>query len=98
MIGRRRPEKIEIFIGNAYFGGSKMSTFRGVFSKFGNTILLRLQILIELDEFYQNLQRNMLYQLWNQGVYRFARCAFLQSEFARSACGHTGGAYFRNVK
>ena len=33
MIGRRRPEKIEIFIGNAYFGGSKMSTFRGGFLK-----------------------------------------------------------------
>ena len=31
MIGRRRPEKIEIFIVNAYFGESKISTFRGDF-------------------------------------------------------------------
>ena len=70
MIGRRRPEKIAIFFGNAYFGGSKMSTFRGVFSKFLNTILLKLQILIELDEFYQNPLRNMLYQLWYHGGVR----------------------------
>ena len=70
MIGRRRPEKIEIFIGNAYFGGPKMSIFRGVFSKNPRPNLLRLQILIELDEFYQKMPKNMVYKLWNtEGVW-----------------------------
>ena len=85
MIGRRRPEKIEIFIGNAYFGGPKMSTFRGVFSKNPRPNLLRLQILIELDEFYQKMPNvyglinyQMVLSIWSincgiLGVYGFAR-------------------------
>ena len=83
MIGRRKPDKIEIFIGDAYFGGAKMSTFRGVFSKNPRPNLLRLQILIELDEFYQKMPKNMVYQLWNTGGVRICTgCAELSDNYS----------------
>ena len=66
-LGAAGPKKLRFSLVMRISEGPKCQPLGGVFSKFWNTILLRLQILIELDEFYQNLQRNMLYQLWHRG-------------------------------
>ena len=66
-LGAAGPKKLRFSLVMHISEGPKCQPLGGVFSKFLNTILLRLQILIELDEFYQNPLRNILYQLWNRG-------------------------------